>query len=104
MNPPEEALFTDRSLRHQGRRNARSGAIEKTAHPQGLRSLHSYQAPLSADVIIVVKMREQSFIAVCIPLQAFDAFFDQQTESGADLESFTSTRASVFEGHCELPG
>jgi hypothetical protein len=66
--------------------------------------LHSHQAPLSPDVIVIIEMRKPGFVALCIPLQAFDAFFDQQTESGADLESFTSTRASVFEGHCELPG
>jgi hypothetical protein len=74
------------------------------AHAPGLRSLHGHQALLSADVIAIIEMRQLGFVAVCIPFQAFDAFFDQKTESGADLESFTSIRAGVFEGHRELLG
>jgi hypothetical protein len=74
------------------------------AHSPGFRSLYGYQPLLSPDVIVVVEMRKLGFIVIGVLLQAIDALFDQNTESGADLESFTSTRTSVFDGHFELPG
>jgi hypothetical protein len=77
--------------------------IEEVAHAPSLRALHGHQAHMTADMIAMAKVRKLGFVAVCIALKAFDAFFNQVAESGADLESLARIRGSIFHRHCETP-
>jgi hypothetical protein len=78
--------------------------IEEAAHALGLGALYGNQTLLPANVIAIVKKRQRGFVTSCVKLQAFDAFLDQPSESGAYFDAFTSLRPMIFESHCELPG
>jgi hypothetical protein len=98
------ALFNRAGLERDHRGwNAGSGAIEEAPHAPGFRALYLYQALLAPNMISVVEMHNLSLVAGCVGLQTFDAFFDQEPESRADLESMLSTLTGVFDRHCKTP-
>jgi hypothetical protein len=72
------------------------------AHALCFRSLRRNQQHMAANVIAMAQNRQLSLVAVGILLQTLNAFFNQTTESGADLESFARIRAGIFDGHCVL--
>jgi hypothetical protein len=72
------------------------------AHARRFRALRGHEMHVSTDMIAVAKYRQLRFIAVSVLLQSLNAFFDQTTESGADLESFACIRAGIFDGHSLL--
>jgi hypothetical protein len=78
--------------------------VEKPAHALGLRALNCYQLHMTPNVIHMVQNRELSFVAVCVLLQASDAFLNQGPEPGADVESFARIWGSMFQRHCKLHG
>ncbi|WP_348263137.1 hypothetical protein P8935_00945 [Telmatobacter sp. DSM 110680] len=84
------------------RGNPRSGIVDKLAHALCFRALRSNQQHMTPNVIAMAQNRQLGFVAVGIFLQTLNAFFNQTTESGADLESFTRIRAGIFYGHCVL--
>ena len=64
------------SDREHRRRNTRSGTVDEMAHTPGFRTLHGYQAFLTTDVIVILKARNLSLVAVCVLLETFDSIFN----------------------------
>ena len=96
MNPPE-GIVVHSQIQQRGISGGGTRVPElsrKLAHALGLCSLHGDQALLTPNVIAAAEIRELRFIAIGVLFQTFDALFDQHTESGADLESFTRSGAA----------
>jgi hypothetical protein len=72
------------------------------AHASRLCSLRGNQQHMAANMIAMAKNRQLGFVAGSVLLQTLNAFFNQTTKSRADLESFASIRAGIFDGHCVL--